>query len=130
MTQSTIKSRLVSLIQDTAKELADSQATLQKFITEQRACTSFGETAFRDLQLAESASHALNITIEYVNSDEFETLTEDEVAEMVQNHINYTCRREVNFFKNGLNPRDVIDASGVMQIKIGLEKVLKKSLFN
>jgi hypothetical protein len=128
MRQSPIKSGLIVFIQDIAKELADSQKSLQEHITEQRACTAFGETAFRDLQLAESASHALNFTIEFVKGEEFAKLTEEEVAEIIQNHINDKHRREVNFFKNGINPRDVIYASGVMQVKIGLEKVLKKTL--
>jgi hypothetical protein len=124
---STIKNRLVAFIEDIAKELTDSQTLLQKHIVNQTASSASGEKAFRDLQIAEAASHALNIGSAFVEGKEFAEMTETEVSKVLEDHIAELCNRRTSLFKNGLNERYVIDSSGVMQIAVGLERLLKRS---
>lgn len=97
-------------------------------IAEQRVSSKFGDTAFRDLQIAESAYHSLGFSSTYLNGEEFQNMTDDEVSDMVTDNIADAERRSIHLFRKGLSERQEIDAAGLMQTKIGLEEVLQKGV--
>jgi len=124
-----INERLADLFNTFAKEREDCKADLFKSIERHRADSAFTESAFSALQRAESALNAIGfVTKEWLESDEFKNLTQEQVVDMVKGYVEQDlARREKHLFKDSLNPRNVIEASGVMEVKYALLNLLDRT---
>tara|TARA_Y100001936_G_C15613268_1_gene427766 strand:- start:29 stop:415 length:387 start_codon:yes stop_codon:yes gene_type:complete len=124
-----INERLADLFNTFAKEREDCKEDLFKSIERHRADSAFTESSFSSLQRAESALKAISfVTKEWLESDEFKNLTQEQVVEMVQNYLNEDlARREKHLFNNSLHSKDVIEASGVMEVKYALLNLLART---
>ena len=120
---------LADLFNTFAKEREDCKEDLFKSIERHRADSAFTESSFSSLQRAESALKAISfVTKEWLESDEFKNLTQEQVVEMVQNYLNEDlARREKHLFNNSLHSKDVIEASGVMEVKYALLNLLART---
>jgi hypothetical protein len=124
-----INQRLADLFNTFKNEREECKDDLINSIDRHRADSDFTTASFNRLQLAESALRFMGfITAEWLETEEFKNLTQEEVVDMVQNYINEDLTRQENrFFKDGLNPKNMSEASGAMQVKQALMNLLART---
>ena len=124
-----INERLADLFNTFAKEREDCKEDLINSIERHRADSDFTTVAFGRLQRAESALRFMGfITGDWLETEEYKSLTQEQVVDMVQNYLDQDlARQEKRFFKDGLNPKTVNEASGVMEVKHALLNLLART---
>jgi len=124
-----INERLADLFNTFAKEREDCKTDLINSIDKHRADSDFTTTAFGRLQRAESALRFMGfITEDWLETEEYKSLTQEQVVDMVKGYVEEDlARREKHLFKDSLNPRKVIEASGVMEVKYALLNLLART---
>jgi len=124
-----INERLADLFNTFTKEREDCKNDLINSIETRRADSDFTTVAFGRLQRAESALRFMGfITKDWLETEEYKSLTQEQVVDMVQSYLDQDlARQEKRFFIDGLNPKCVNEASGVMQVKQSLLNLLART---
>ncbi len=86
---------------------------------------TFGPGHVEHVQRTESLIKALDLTPEFVNGDEYESLTLDEIQEWIEGSYRSLSNREKQYLHDGISTRDVYSLSGVSQYRIFLQQFIK-----
>jgi hypothetical protein len=86
---------------------------------------TFGPGHVEHVQRTESLIRALDLTPEFVNGDEYENLTLDEIQGWIEGSYRSMSNREKQYLHDGISTRDVYSLSGVSQYRIFLEQFIK-----
>jgi DNA-binding protein YbaB len=86
---------------------------------------TFGPGYVEHVQRTESLIKAIDLTPEFVNGDEYENLTLDEIQEWIEDSYRSLSNREKQYLHDGISTRDVYSLSGVSQYRIFLEQFIK-----
>lgn len=106
-------------------QLLQAQEDVLQKVKSMQASGVFFQPALESLQNAESAYQQLGWTHDFVKSDDYQGTESSQIRRILTERIEMLKLSEKNLFSNGLRSKNMVEASGIVQVRIAFEEILK-----
>ncbi len=125
MSRKTTKQLLQDFVSKAFADHEKAQRELIEQVKNNQLTGTFGPAHIEHAQRTESLIKALDFTPEFIDSDEFDELTDEQISNWVKSSYESNKRRENDYLRGGISTKDIYALSGVSQYRVFLEKLVK-----
>lgn len=121
-----IKHQFASLVKSSSRNLAEKRQEVARIVQNAMVSNKFSFNAYLELAGLEASYHTLGFTPEYVSSDEFDSLSEEDIVSSINDVLKDCMQRITTHSRIGATAVDMACVNGITTLHEVLSSFLMR----